>query len=111
MAAEITVSQLPTSPPPATVFLDVREDDEWSAGRIAGAVHVPLAQVPDRLAELADLAADPLYVVCRSGVRSGRAAAWLAQHGVPAVNVAGGMQAWAAAGRAMVADCAEPVVR
>jgi rhodanese-related sulfurtransferase len=45
-----------------------------------------------------------LYVICRSGGRSARVVAFLSQQGVSAVNVKGGMQSWAAAGRPMVAE-------
>jgi len=95
---EISVHDLPDG----AALLDVREDDEWAAGHIDGAVHVPLSDVPARLADLPE--GDPLYVVCRSGNRSGRAAAWLAYQGIDAVNVAGGMKAWASAGKPMAAD-------
>ena len=101
---EISVQDLPAD----AVILDVREDDEWVAGHVEGATHVPLGEVPQRLGELPD--ADPLYVICRSGNRSGRAVAWLGQQGVEGVNVAGGMRAWAAAGRPMVSDAGEPAV-
>ena len=50
----------------------------------------------------------PLAVVCRSGNRSGRVVAWLSQQGIDAVNVAGGMQAWDAAGKPMVAEGSGP---
>jgi rhodanese-related sulfurtransferase len=101
---EISVQDLPAD----AVILDVREDDEWTAGHAEGATHVPLGEVPQRLGELPD--ADPLYVICRSGNRSGRAVAWLGQQGVETVNVAGGMRAWAAAGRPMVSDAGDPAV-
>ena len=101
---EVSVQELPAD----AVILDVREDDEWAAGHVEGATHVPLGEVPQRLGELPD--ADPLYIICRSGNRSGRAAAWLGQQGVDSVNVAGGMRAWAAAGRPMVADSGNPTV-
>ena len=101
---EISVQDLPAD----AVILDVREPDEWAAGHVEGATHVPLGEVPQRLGELPD--ADPLYVICRSGNRSGRAVAWLGQQGVETVNVAGGMRAWAAAGRPMVSDAGEPAV-
>jgi rhodanese-related sulfurtransferase len=103
-AREISVQDLPAD----AVLLDVREPDEWAAGHAEGATHVPLGEVPERLDELPD--ADPLYVVCRSGNRSGRAVAWLARQGIESVNVAGGMRAWAAAGRPMVSDSGEPTV-
>jgi rhodanese-related sulfurtransferase len=84
------------------VLLDVREDDEWTAGHAPEARHVPMSQLTGRLDEVP--AADPLYVICRSGSRSARVVAFLSQQGVSAVNVAGGMQSWAAAGRPMVAE-------
>jgi rhodanese-related sulfurtransferase len=101
---DISVQDLP----PDAVILDVREDDEWSAGHVEGATHVPLGEVPQRLDELPD--ADPLYVICRSGNRSSRAVAWLGQQGIETVNVAGGMRAWASAGRPMVSDAGQPTV-
>jgi len=88
--------------PPGAVLLDVREDDEWTAGHAPEARHLPMSQLTGRLDEVP--AADPLYVICRSGSRSARVVAFLSQQGVPAVNVAGGMQSWAAAGRPMVAE-------
>lgn len=97
-----TVADLPAELPEGSVLLDVREDDEWAAGHAPGAVHVPLAQVPARLAELP--ADAPLYVVCRSGGRSARATAWLVAQGREAVNVDGGMAGWAAHGRPVVAE-------
>jgi rhodanese-related sulfurtransferase len=101
---EVSVQDMPAD----AVILDVREDDEWTAGHVEGATHVPLGEVPQRLDELPD--ADPLYVICRSGNRSGRAVAWLGQQGIETVNVAGGMRAWAASGRPMVADSGAPTV-
>jgi rhodanese-related sulfurtransferase len=90
--------------------LDVREDDEWQAGHVPGARHVPMAEVPARLEELA--ADGELVVVCRSGGRSARVVAWLQQNGVDAVNLDGGMGAWEQAGRPMVSETGEePFVR
>jgi rhodanese-related sulfurtransferase len=93
--------------PAATVpddawLLDVREDDEWAAGHVPGARHIPLGQLGERAAEVPQ--DQPVYVICRSGARSARAAQALAGAGWRAINVAGGMQDWAAAGREMVAD-------
>lgn len=107
------MSDVPTVPvselPDEAILLDVREDDEWQAGHVPGAVHVPLAQVPARLDELPGGA---VHVICRSGARSAEAVAWLTRHGVDAVNVFGGMHAWRAAGRPMVSETdAEPTVR
>ena len=99
--------------PADAVLLDVRENDEWTAGHAPSAVHVPMGQVVQRLDEIAAaLAERPVRFVCRSGGRSARAVAWLTQNGVDAVNLAGGMGAWAAAGRPMVSETGgEPFVR
>jgi rhodanese-related sulfurtransferase len=100
--------------PAATVpddawLLDVREDDEWAAGHAPGARHIPLGQLGARATEVPQ--DELIYVVCRSGHRSGQAAQALAGAGWRAVNVAGGMQQWAAAGLPMVTDSgAEPYV-
>ena len=94
--------------PERAVLLDVRENDEWTAGHAPGAVHIPMGQVEQRLDELATLFPElpdrPIHVVCRSGGRSARVTAYLKQAGWDAVNVDGGMRAWAAAGRPMVAE-------
>lgn len=95
---QTSIDQLPAD----AVVLDVREDDEWQAGRIDGVKHIPLAEVPQRFNELPE--ADTVYVVCRSGGRSARATDWLNENGVNAVNVEGGMKAWESAGKPMVAD-------
>ena len=87
-------------------ILDVREDDEWAAGHIAGSTHVPLSQLPARAADIP--AADPLVVVCRVGARSAQVAAWLLGQGRQAVNLTGGLDAWAAAGRPLVTDAGGP---
>ena len=53
-----------------------------------------------------------MVVVCRNGGRSARAAAWLNRNGFEAVNLDGGMAAWAEAGRPMVSDTGDtPFVR
>jgi rhodanese-related sulfurtransferase len=95
---EVGVAELPAD----AVLIDVREDDEWQAGHAPDARHLPMSRFVERLDELPD--ADPLYVICRSGARSGRVVAYLNQQGRPSVNVAGGMQSWAAGGRPMVAE-------
>lgn len=78
-------------------LLDVREDDEWAAGHIDGAQHIPLGDVPSRMDEL-----DPdaqLLVICHAGGRSQRAAAYLGRNGFDVSNVSGGMLAWVQAGK------------
>jgi rhodanese-related sulfurtransferase len=86
------------------VILDVREQDEWDLGHAPGALHIPLGDLPERLAELPDTDAGPLAVTCRGGGRSSRAVAWLSQQGLDVANLDGGMIAWNAAGKQLVAD-------
>lgn len=75
------------------VIVDVRQPEEWAAGHIPGAVHIPLGEMPRRIGELNPDAETVL--VCRSGNRSGRAAAFLAQQGFTRVyNMQGGMLRW-----------------
>lgn len=88
------------------VMLDVRETDEWQAGHVDGALWIPMGEIAARQDELPGDRA--LVVICRSGARSGKVAAALVQAGYDAVNVAGGMKAWAAAGHPFVADDGSP---
>jgi molybdopterin/thiamine biosynthesis adenylyltransferase/rhodanese-related sulfurtransferase len=75
------------------VLIDVREPNEWNAGHIQSATHIPLAQVPQRLAEIPKDA--EVVMICRSGGRSGRAQEYLLQNGYTRVkNMVGGMQRW-----------------
>jgi rhodanese-related sulfurtransferase len=104
-SAEIPAASVPDD----AWLLDVREDDEWAAGHAPGATHIPLGQLSGRTTEVPrDMT---VYVLCRSGARSARAAFALAGAGWEAVNVAGGMQDWSAAGRPMTTESgAEPFV-
>jgi rhodanese-related sulfurtransferase len=95
-------SVVATEVPEEAVLIDVREPDEWTAGHVPHAVHVPLGELAGRLADLPE--DGQVYLVCRSGGRSARATAYLNQNGWDAVNVDGGMKAWAAAGRPMVSE-------
>ena len=91
------------------LVLDVREPGEWAAGRVPNAVHVPLGELPARLADL-PTGDGPLPVICRSGGRSAQAVQFLIARGVDAVNVSGGTQAWAQAGKPLASDGPEPYV-
>ena len=91
---EISVHDLAALGPSARI-IDVREPQEWESVRIAQAELVPLSTVPERLGAFDG---SPTYVVCRSGNRSANACRFLAEQGIEAVNVAGGMLAWIEAG-------------
>jgi len=103
-----TIDLLPDPLPAGVVVLDVREDDEWVAGHVPGATHLPLGELVARADEVPE---GEVLVVCRVGGRSAQATAWLGAQGRAAVNLAGGMHAWDAAGRAMVSETgADPTV-
>ncbi|WP_327235566.1 rhodanese-like domain-containing protein [Streptomyces sp. NBC_01317] len=92
------------------LVLDVREDDEWAAGHVEGALHVPMSDFVGRFGEVTEAVADgrKAYVMCRVGGRSAQVTQYLVQQGVDAVNVDGGMLAWDGAGRPMVSDNGGP---
>lgn len=82
-------------------FLDVRENAEWNAGHVPGAVHVPAkgvsAQAPKRLPK-----GRPVIVACKTGSRSRGATRVLREKGIEAYNLAGGLSAWESSGGRVV---------
>jgi adenylyltransferase/sulfurtransferase len=77
------------------LFLDVREPHEYEVARIEGTTLVPLASVAARAQEFAAWKQRPVVVHCRSGARSAKACAILAEQGFTDVwNLAGGIQSW-----------------
>jgi rhodanese-related sulfurtransferase len=78
-------------------LIDVREPDEFETARIPGAVLIPLQSVPESLDAFPREGA--VYIVCHSGGRSLRAATWLREQGIDAVNVDGGTSAWVESGQ------------
>ena len=98
----IEVAQVPDPLPEGVTVLDVREPVEWHHGRIDGALHIPLTQLPDRAVELP--VGQQLLVVCKVGGRSAQATAFLREKGFEAFNLAGGMIDWVEAARPMVSD-------
>jgi glyoxylase-like metal-dependent hydrolase (beta-lactamase superfamily II)/rhodanese-related sulfurtransferase len=76
----------------AQQVLDVRRAREWEGGHLEGAIHVPLAELPERVGSL-DRSAQ-WVVMCASGFRSTIAASVLERAGIPRIaNLAGGMAA------------------
>lgn len=105
----VTVDLLPEG----AVLLDVREDDEWAAGHIEGALHVPMNTIPQRLASEPGIfhPEGGLVIVCKVGGRSAQVTAWLQMQGVDALNLEGGVIQWMAVGRPLVReDDGEPFV-
>ncbi len=98
---------IPSEVADSAVLLDVREADEWAAGHAPAARHLPMMEIPGRLAELPQDV--DLVVICRVGARSAQVVAYLQAHGWRrAQNLAGGMVAWQAAGRPMVSESGTP---
>jgi rhodanese-related sulfurtransferase len=83
-----------------SVLLDVREQDEWDAGHAPQAQSLPMSQLTERLSELP--VDTDILVICHSGGRSQRVTRALVDAGYPAIDVSGGMLAWAAAGGEVV---------
>ncbi len=88
------------------VLLDVREQPEWDAGHIDGAVHIPMTELNDRQAEIPS--DRPIVCVCRSGQRSAMVTQALVEAGYDAQNLDGGMLAWAEAKSPIVTDDGSP---
>ena len=88
------------------VVLDVREDDEWEAGRIPDATHIALGDLAARQDDIPTETA--IVAVCRAGGRSSQAVSAMARAGYDVVNLAGGMRAWSAQGLPVVTDDGSP---
>jgi rhodanese-related sulfurtransferase len=77
------------------VFLDCREPTEVATAKIGGTTHIPMREVPARLAELAPSKAERIVVHCHHGGRSLRVTQFLRQQGFEqAQNMVGGIDAW-----------------
>lgn len=90
--------------PPQVV--DVRTALEWRHGHIAGAVHVPLLDLPERLASLGLDRSRPVVAICRTAHRSIPAVRVLREQGFDAYQLRQGMQAWWRADLPVVSDSA-----
>jgi rhodanese-related sulfurtransferase len=101
LVREITPEELASASPRPRI-IDVREPSEFTGelGHIPGAELVPLSALDGSARQWPK--EEPLVLVCRSGARSARGAAQLAQLGFPhLLNLAGGMQAYVSAGFAV----------
>ncbi|MDN4172094.1 rhodanese-like domain-containing protein [Nocardioides sp. SOB77] len=101
----VSIDGVPDPLPAGLSVLDVREPIEWEHGHVEGAVHIPLMDLPQRLADVPD---GQVLVVCKVGGRSAQAVGYLAQQGHDVVNLDGGMLDWEAAGRPMVSENGQP---
>jgi rhodanese-related sulfurtransferase len=73
-------------------LVDVRADHEWEAGHIAGASHIPLDELSQRVGEIDK--GRPVVLYCRGGNRSSMATAALADGGYDAAKLSEGITGW-----------------
>lgn len=66
-------------------IVDVRTRGEFQGGSVAGAINIPLNEIPLNMDELKEMKA-PLIFCCASGNRSGQAANYVSRNGVDCVN-------------------------
>ncbi|MGV1036344.1 MAG: rhodanese-like domain-containing protein [Candidatus Nanopelagicales bacterium] len=89
------------------LLLDVREQGEWNEAHAPQAQLLPMGLLTQASSKLPN--GQTIVVVCRSGNRSNTAAGFLNTHGYKAVNLAGGLGAWAAAGGELVNGAGQPL--
>ncbi|MGX8009076.1 rhodanese-like domain-containing protein [Mesorhizobium sp. ORM8.1] len=81
----------------AITLVDVRDDGEWASGHIAGAIHIPLGSLRDKIALIPP--GKPVVFYCHAGGRSSQAIAIAMAAGQPHdTHMAGGISAWRAQG-------------
>jgi rhodanese-related sulfurtransferase len=97
MPAEITAAELASRLRAAEpiLLLDVREPWEREIAHLPGDVHIPMDEIPRRLAEIVPPAGGVVVAYCHAGVRSYAVAGFLEQNGLSAASLVGGVDAWA----------------
>jgi len=102
MVADYTPRQAAEAVKNGALLVDVREQNEWDAGRMPDAVLIPMGEIPERLAELPR--DRDIVFTCRSGNRSGKIKTYLVEeHGYERVhNLLGGILAWVTDGLPVV---------
>ena len=102
---EVALAEADAAIRAAAVLLDVREADEFHAGHIAGAINIPRGLLEFKLSADPELCARDLNILlyCKTGGRAALAACALQAMGYRQVqSLAGGLDAWLAAGKAQV---------
>ncbi len=84
---------------PELYLIDVREQEEWNSLHIPHAIHIPKNELASRISLLKSDLTQPIYLHCKSGVRSLQAAQTLIELGYQTIySLEGGILAWAASG-------------
>lgn len=97
---EITVDELQKLGSKDILVIDVREEEEFLEIRAAGAILLPLGQVPENIETLPKN--EKFYIICASGNRSMVACEFLRDRGYSPVNIVGGTKAWMSAGNDVI---------
>ncbi len=97
---EVSVDQLESGLAAGTPLIDVRENDEYLGGHVAGAKLIPMSEMMARADEVPT--EGEVYVICLSGGRSLKVTEFLRSRGVDAYSVAGGTKGWYESGRPVV---------
>ena len=71
-------------------LIDVREEHEWNAGHHPEAIHIPMRNIPENIDNFEEK--KKYVIICRSGQRSGKVAAYLESQGYESFNLVGGMR-------------------
>lgn len=82
--------------------IDIRSQDAYKAGHIIGAISIPLQELQQNNKKIAKFKSQPIVLVCANGHESQRAATTLAQQGLQAQILAGGIRAWSSADMPLV---------
>jgi rhodanese-related sulfurtransferase len=102
---EVTVAEADQAIQAADVVIDVREAEEFAAGHLPGAIHASRGMLEFKLSNNPELSARDLNIVlyCKTSGRAALAACALQDMGYLQVqSIAGGFDAWAAAGKPVV---------
>ncbi|MEA2844637.1 MAG: hypothetical protein QOJ69_2308 [Actinomycetota bacterium] len=97
---EVDIDQLESALAAGTPLIDVRENDEYLGGHVAGAKLIPMSEMMARADEVPT--EGEVYVICLSGGRSLKVTEFLRGRGVDAYSVAGGTKGWYESGRPVV---------
>lgn len=97
MAKEVTIDELEQAIAQGAHVVDVREQDEFDAGHVPNAHHIPLSTVADRIDEIPK--DETVWIICLAGGRSMKAANYLEGLGYDVVSVGGGTGSWIEAGK------------